>query len=802
MQGPAHFLGSHLEEDHEAHDLEAACSRADTAADKGQGKEDVLVEFRPGAVGGRRKAAGADEGQDLEKAVAQVIPAVVDAETPQMEGHEAARDDDDGQKGPPFGIAEKALEVAPFPALPVEEEIAAGQEHGYSSGRFQGQAVILRKIEERIAAAGGHGHEALIDGHAQRQSGQDIEDHGKDRNGQVDETGLAGRFLHAGHHGAEGYALMDGQGQAETAADLGHDRYQEEDEVEAAEPFHEAVPQQERLRQACPAVSQARRPSRRKSRDALKEGVDRRRESAGHDVGNHTQEAQEEPGRYHVPGPLPRSQVAFVMAAAVTAERRCKQGGGQGRGKIDQPRFPPPQGGQQRDEQRQAVDQGQAADEIKDDTAVHGLFPAFEVLHDFLGIFRLDEEDDPVAGHEDGLAVRDIGFAVADIGADQTFLGQADIHEALAGYGSPVLDDDFHGFGLGPFQEGDRDDAAAAGKGQDFAGRQEARRQDDIDADLFHEVAVFDARHADDGLLGTQVLGDEGQHEVQAVVIGQADDDVGIGNAFLFQEVDVRAVAADGQAVVQEFCHLAAAFAVFIENLDLDAFLVEHGGQKAAGPAGADDDDPFDHLRVAGDEVLTEFLDGLGVADEIRIVAREQAVIAMRDDHAVIAENHAGQDGRRHVHILKGDIDERRMTADLGFKEPDLAVGEVFDIEGGRRHEDAVDFTGRDHFRIEHEVDVEILLQIILGFRQELHVPDAGRRVLDAVFLGHDTGDHIDFIDSRTGDEDIGTADIGIVHGNRAGPVGQDGQYIEIILDDFQPFFIMIDDDDVELFIR
>ena len=74
-------------------------------------------------------------------------------------GYEAARDDDDGQKGPPFGIAEKALEVAPFPALPVEEEIAAGQEHGYSSDRFQGQAVILRKIEERIAAAGGHGHE-------------------------------------------------------------------------------------------------------------------------------------------------------------------------------------------------------------------------------------------------------------------------------------------------------------------------------------------------------------------------------------------------------------------------------------------------------------------------------------------------------------------------------------------------------------------------------------------------------------------------------------------------------------------
>ena len=181
---------------------------------------------------------------------------------------------------------------------------------------------------------------------------------------------------------------------------------------------------------------------------------------------------------------------------------------------------------------------------------------------------------------------------------------------------------------------------------------------------------------------------------------------------------------------------------------------------------------------------------------------REQAVIAMRDNHAVIAENHAGQDGRRHIHILERDVDERRMAADLRFKKPDLAVGKIFDIKGCRRHEDTVDFTGRNHFRIEHKVDVEVLLQIIFGFRQELHIPDTGSGVFDAVFLGHDAGNHIDFINSRTGDEDIGTADIGIVHGNRAGPIGQDRQYIQLILDDFQSFFIMIDDDDIELFIR
>lgn len=41
---------------------------------------------------------------------------------------------------------------------------------------------------------------------------------------------------------------------------------------------------------------------------------------------------------------------------------------------------------------------------------------------------------------------------------------------------------------------------------------------------------------------------------------------------------------------------------------------------------------------------------------------------------------------------------------------------------------------------------------------------------------------------------------IGVVHRNRAGPVGQDGQDVEGIADDFQSFFIMVDDDDIKLF--
>ena len=75
------------------------------------------------------------------------------------------------------------------------------------------------------------------------------------------------------------------------------------------------------------------------------------------------------------------------------------------------------------------------------------------------------------------------------------------------------------------------------------------------------------------------------------------------------------------------------------------------------------------------------------------------------------------------------------MAAYLRFKETDLAVGKIFYVESCRHHEDAVNFTGRNQFRIEHEVDVKIFPQIIFGFRHELHIADPRCRIADAMFF-------------------------------------------------------------------
>ena len=87
---------------------------------------------------------------------------------------------------------------------------------------------------------------------------------------------------------------------------------------------------------------------------------------------------------------------------------------------------------------------------------------------------------------------------------------------------------------------------------------------------------------------------------------------------------------------------------------------------------------------------------------------RQELVVAVWDDHAVIPENHADQYRRRNFQILEGNIDQGRMAAHLRFKQAHLAVGEIFYVQRRRRHDDAVDFLGRNQLRVQHQIDIEI----------------------------------------------------------------------------------------------
>ena len=178
-----------------------------------------------------------------------------------------------------------------------------------------------------------------------------------------------------------------------------------------------------------------------------------------------------------------------------------------------------------------------------------------------------------------------------------------------------------------------------------------------------------------------------------------------------------------------------------------------------------------------------------------------EAIITMRDNHAMVAENHSGQHPFGQLNILQRNPCQRGFALDFRFKEPDFPVRKVFHVQCCRGHENPVDFVGSDKLGIEHHINIKIFLEIILGLRHELHITDAGNGMLDAMFLGQYTGHHVHFVTGRHRNENIRIPHIRVVHGNGAGAIGRNRQHIQRILGRLQLAFVLVDNHHIKLFL-
>ena len=208
-------------------------------------------------------------------------------------------------------------------------------------------------------------------------------------------------------------------------------------------------------------------------------------------------------------------------------------------------------------------------------------------------------------------------------------------------------------------------------------------------------------------------------------------------------------------------------------------------------------------MKLAGialDKTLAELLNLLRNADEIGIIMRQQTIITMRDNHAVIPENHAGQHALRQLDIPEGNPGQRGFTLDFRLEQADFAMGEILHIEGRRRHQYPIDFVSRNELWIQHQVNVKVVFEIILGLTHELHIANPRNRMLDAMLFCQNAADHIDFVAGGHGNEDIRVTDIRIVHGNRAGAIGRNGEHVQRVLGCFQLALILVHNDYIKLF--
>ena len=152
----------------------------------------------------------------------------------------------------------------------------------------------------------------------------------------------------------------------------------------------------------------------------------------------------------------------------------------------------------------------------------------------------------------------------------------------------------------------------------------------------------------------------------------------------------------------------------------------------------------------------------------------------------MVPENEGCQHLGRQGNILQFLMGQGRMGADFCFQEPHLPAGEIFHVNGGGRHNEAADFTGRNELRTQHQVDIEVFPDIVHRLRQELRVPNPGDGVGDAVFLRQDTGDDIHLIHGSHRHHQVTAFDVAAPHERGTCAVGVDGEHVKACADGLQ----------------
>ena len=82
---------------------------------------------------------------------------------------------------------------------------------------------------------------------------------------------------------------------------------------------------------------------------------------------------------------------------------------------------------------------------------------------------------------------------------------------------------------------------------------------------------------------------EEGEHQVQLVVLREADNDIRLGDPLLGQEVNVRAVTADRETCRQFFRKQLTAFTISVDYLHLNPLAFKPECKRTSRTSGTDD---------------------------------------------------------------------------------------------------------------------------------------------------------------------------------------------------------------------
>src|SRR5688572_8596026 len=269
------------------------------------------------------------------------------------------------------------------------------------------------------------------------------------------------------------------------------------------------------------------------------------------------------------------------------------------------------------------------------------------------------------------------------------------------------------------------------------------------------------------------MLGEERSQQVRLVLARDGRQAVGLGYPLLRKQVQIGRVAMQDESGVQLLGQRQAPVAVLLDHGGLYPLALQHAGEMRADATAAEEHRAFHPLRCEAEE-LEGLVEMRGLGDQIDRVAGLNLGRAVRDQRTLPAiDGH-----RQEVPALEAATDlsqraarGRRAGGNRQGEQHDLAVGELGHVGRRAALEKLEDLPRALLLGIDKEIGAEARLFEQIPLLVVLGVTDARDLEPHIELRGDQTGDEVDLVEVRDGQQKLGAADARPLEAGQAGAV-------------------------------
>lgn len=246
----------------------------------------------------------------------------------------------------------------------------------------------------------------------------------------------------------------------------------------------------------------------------------------------------------------------------------------------------------------------------------------------------------------------------------------------------------------------------------------------------------------------------------------------------------------------------AAAVGVPLQDLYLHLHPVQDLGQIEGDLAAAHDEDAVD-LGGVPPQGAEELVQAVGAAHQIELVPRPGHEGAVGDDHSVVPLGGAEQEGQLFHpvgQVLQGLAHQEVPLLQAEAHQLHPAPAEAVDVGRRGEAEQAGDLRGGGAFRVDDQVDAQVLLQAAQAVGI-LRVPDAGNGVARAHVFGDEAADHVDLVGVGGRHQHIGGVGPGLPQAGGGHAAAPDGHQVQGLGHPLQGLLLPVQYRDIMLFL-